>query len=540
MVAEPARRRTGPDPVELVHLEAEFHAPDWILGQSTIAELADGTLLCRCRRSGSDSLVRLAPGPAGADAPGWTLTTLEQPCVSLAGVAAADDGSNAYVLGATPSEAHCVLELSLGAREAPRRLSTGPSRRHDPRTVSVARPYVAAAGPRRVPGQVFAPASPDIEPEAPPPLVVFCHGGPTGSFEPGFDPVVQFFTSRGLAVAGVDYRGSSGYGREYRERLAGEWGVADVEDCAAFAQALATDGLVDGTRMAIRGTSAGGLTALGALVRTDLFAGAASWYGVTDLESLAADTHDFESRYLDSLVGPWPAARPLATGSARRSTMRTGSTVGSCSSRVQRTRSCRRTSRCGSPRCSASTESTAGWSSSRASPTASARPRRSRRASTRNFRSTRRSSGVDTSAFLDFRGGTLVCAVRRPAGPLGEAKTGRPLTPRSPRTVNPQVREVTRNAAARTRRTLRRLSPEWRDIVLYGASAAFAAVTAVAVSIPLYRQWGQMAVGPVRGRDGHRRVRRVAVVGVEVESRRRTGRAGKATLAAPRGSWRSS
>ena len=201
-----------------------------------------------------------------------------------------------------------MLELSLGGREAPRRISAGPGRRHDPRTISVAEPYVAAAGGRRVPGQVFAPASPDIEPEVPPPLVVFCHGGPTGSFEPGFDPVVQFFTSRGLAVAGVDYRGSSGYGREYRDLLAGQWGVADVEDCAAFAQALATEGLVDGTRMAIRGTSAGGLTALGALIRTDLFAGAASWYGVTDLESLAADTHDFESRYLDSLVGPWPGA----------------------------------------------------------------------------------------------------------------------------------------------------------------------------------------------------------------------------------------
>lgn len=296
------------EPFELVHLEAEFHAPDWILGQSTIAELADGTLLCRCRRSGSDSLVRLAPGPAGADAPGWTLTTLDQPCVSLTGVAAANDRSSAYLLGATPSEAHCVLELSLGETEPARRLSAEPGRRRDPRSISVARPFVARTGMHGVPGQVFAPASPHIVTEDSPPLVVFCHGGPTGSFEPGFDPVVQFFTSRGLAVAGVDYRGSSGYGREYRERLAGQWGVADVEDCVAFAQALAAEGLVDGSRMAIRGTSAGGLTALGALIRTDLFAGAASWYGVTDLESLATDTHDFESRYLDSLVGPWPGA----------------------------------------------------------------------------------------------------------------------------------------------------------------------------------------------------------------------------------------
>jgi dipeptidyl aminopeptidase/acylaminoacyl peptidase len=119
--------------------------------------------------------------------------------------------------------------------------------------------------------------------------------------------VIQFFTSRGLAVAAVDYRGSSGHGRTYRQRLRGRWGEADVDDCVNYARALERAGLVDGSRMAIRGTSAGGLTALGALVRADCFAGAASWYGVTDLEALVADTHDFESHYVDSLIGPWPA-----------------------------------------------------------------------------------------------------------------------------------------------------------------------------------------------------------------------------------------
>ncbi|MGH3579144.1 MAG: S9 family peptidase, partial [Mycobacterium sp.] len=135
-----------------------------------------------------------------------------------------------------------------------------------------------------------------------------CHGGPTASAEAGFDPVVQFFTSRGLAVAIVDYRGSSGYGRAFRQQLDGLWGEADVDDCVAYAGALDEAGLVDGGRMAIRGTSAGGLTALAALIRSTRFAGAAAWYGVTDLEALAADTHDFESRYVDSLVGPWPEA----------------------------------------------------------------------------------------------------------------------------------------------------------------------------------------------------------------------------------------
>jgi dipeptidyl aminopeptidase/acylaminoacyl peptidase len=139
--------------------------------------------------------------------------------------------------------------------------------------------------------------------------VVFCHGGPTSAAEGGLDPVVQFFTSRGLAVAAVNYRGSSGFGRAFRKQLDGLWGQADVDDCVQYAAALEGAGLVDGRRLAIRGSSAGGLTALGALIRSDRFAGAAAWYGVTDLEALAADTHDFESRYVDSLVGPWPEDR---------------------------------------------------------------------------------------------------------------------------------------------------------------------------------------------------------------------------------------
>jgi dipeptidyl aminopeptidase/acylaminoacyl peptidase len=112
-------------------------------------------------------------------------------------------------------------------------------------------------------------------------------------------------------VAAVNYRGSSGYGRPYRQSLQGLWGVADIDDCTAFADALAAAGRVDGTKMVIRGTSAGGLTALGALVRTDRFGGAASWYGITDLAALATDTHDFESRYMDGLIGALPAAADL-------------------------------------------------------------------------------------------------------------------------------------------------------------------------------------------------------------------------------------
>ena len=123
-----------------------------------------------------------------------------------------------------------------------------------------------------------------------------------------FDPFVQFWTTRGFAVADVDYRGSTGYGTAYRRRLNGEWGVVDVEDCAHVVRWLAARGRADGGRAVIRGGSAGGFTTLAALAFTDVFGAGASLYGVADLELLARDTHKFESRYLDGLVGPWPEA----------------------------------------------------------------------------------------------------------------------------------------------------------------------------------------------------------------------------------------
>jgi dipeptidyl aminopeptidase/acylaminoacyl peptidase len=122
---------------------------------------------------------------------------------------------------------------------------------------------------------------------------------------------VQFWTSRGFAVLDVDYGGSTGYGRAYRERLRGQWGVVDVEDCVNGARHLAASGRVDGRRMAIRGRSAGGYTTLAALTFRDVFATGASYYGIGDLEALAKDTHKFESRYLDGLIGPYPERRDL-------------------------------------------------------------------------------------------------------------------------------------------------------------------------------------------------------------------------------------
>ena len=147
-----------------------------------------------------------------------------------------------------------------------------------------------------------------------PPLIVRIHGGPTAAARAEFSPSVLFWTSRGFAVADVNYRGSTGYGRQYRDQLLGEWGVADVQDCIAAARFLAEQGLVDAARCVIRGGSAGGFTALAALCFQQqwgcagTFVAACSLYGVTDLAALAADTHKFESRYLDGLVGPLPEA----------------------------------------------------------------------------------------------------------------------------------------------------------------------------------------------------------------------------------------
>ena len=173
-----------------------------------------------------------------------------------------------------------------------------------------------STGGRTAHGQYFppVPAQPrDGEPiEAPdgeaPPLVVQVHGGPTAQAEGSFSLATQFWTSRGFAVFKVDYGGSTGYGRPYRRLLDGAWGIVDVEDAAAGARWLAQQSLADPSRTVITGGSAGGYTVLMSLATGDTFAAGASHYGVTDLAALARDTHKFESRYLDGLVGPWPQA----------------------------------------------------------------------------------------------------------------------------------------------------------------------------------------------------------------------------------------
>jgi dipeptidyl aminopeptidase/acylaminoacyl peptidase len=159
----------------------------------------------------------------------------------------------------------------------------------------------------------YAPRNPDYTGPSRerPPLIVVSHGGPTSAFSTELDWKYQYWTSRGIAVLLVNYGGSSGYGRAYRQRLDGQWGVVDVDDCVNGARYLVNTGEVDGNRLAIRGGSAGGYTTLCALTFRNVFKAGASHFGVSDLETFTKDTHKFESHYLERLVGPYPEKRDL-------------------------------------------------------------------------------------------------------------------------------------------------------------------------------------------------------------------------------------
>jgi len=286
---------------------AEFHGPDWVLGQTTMADLTDGTLVARMTASGRDSLLALTPGhgvdPLPAGAP------LGQPCVSISALCAHGDGL--AFIGSAPDTPPNVWLWTPGTTARPLRPTTG--RSLGAGDVAAGEPFsLTGRSGRTVHGTIYRPT---LEGTAgpvgqKPPLVTWCHGGPTSSCQAGFDLTLQFFTSRGFAVACVDYAGSSGYGRPYRCSLWGLWGVADAEDCLDAALYLAARGDIDARRMAVRGGSAGGMTALNALAAGEGFAACVSWYGVTDLLGLAATTHDFEAHYTDRLIGPLPDSGP--------------------------------------------------------------------------------------------------------------------------------------------------------------------------------------------------------------------------------------
>jgi dipeptidyl aminopeptidase/acylaminoacyl peptidase len=228
-------------------------------------------------------------------------------------VRAGEAGSGVVFRGSSPTEAACIVRLdpSTGMHEVLRRSG---DLEIDSGYLSVPEPVeFHTENGRTAHAFFYSPknrdyAAPDGEL---PPLLVMSHGGPTAASTTALDPGIQYWTSRGIAVLDVNYGGSTGYGREYRRRLEGAWGVVDVDDCANGAVYLAERGLVDGGRLMITGGSAGGYTTLCALSFRDTFAAGASHFGISDAEALARETHKFESRYLDRLIGPYPGRADL-------------------------------------------------------------------------------------------------------------------------------------------------------------------------------------------------------------------------------------
>lgn len=283
---------------------AEFTAPPWIFGLSTYAFESDERIWCAFTRHGQWKLGLL-------DTRARRLDSVDVPYTELSEVRM-HNGGLLFVAG-SPTEPAALMQLETESRrlEVIRRAS-GPL--VDAAFLSNPEPMEWPTGQGETAYGFFYPprngqvTAPDGER---PPLLVRSHGGPTAAASTAFNPGIQFWTSRGVAVLDVNYRGSTGYGRPYRDRLAGQWGVVDVEDCVNAARELVSRDLVDGRRLAIAGSSAGGLTTLCALTFHDCFTAGASSYGISDLEALARSTHKFESRYLEWLVGPYPERRDL-------------------------------------------------------------------------------------------------------------------------------------------------------------------------------------------------------------------------------------
>ncbi|MDB5968536.1 MAG: peptidase prolyl oligopeptidase active site region [Hydrocarboniphaga sp.] len=291
--------------IQALHpMEAEFGMPQWVFGLSLYGFDRAGRIVCAFRRRGDSQLATL-------DCDSGELTEIVTPYRDI-GELQVGDGFVVFV-GGSPTQAPVLVKLDLasGRIEVLRRASP----------LQIIEDYVSVpqaiefptTGGNTAHAYFYPPRNRDYElpPGVKPPLRVINHGGPTSATTATFNAAVQYWTSRGFAIVDVNYGGSSGYGRAYRQRLNGQWGVVDVDDAVNAARYLVERGLVDGDKLCIKGGSAGGYTTLAALTFRDTFKAGASYYGIGDLETLARDTHKFESRYMDSLVGPYPAMQSL-------------------------------------------------------------------------------------------------------------------------------------------------------------------------------------------------------------------------------------
>ncbi len=296
---------------QITRFDAEIGAPLWQLGVSSYVLLGDGRALVRTCRNAVDSLALVDLGSGAA-------TPLALPFVAYRSLGRLDAGT-AFAVAAAEDDLPALIgiELMTGEHAIVRRPSAAPPLPKAFVSHGEALEFPTEAGPGGAPRTAhaffFPPHNPGYAapPGELPPLIVTLHGGPTAHHSTDLHLAQQFFTTRGFAVVDVNYGGSTGYGRAYRERLRGNWGVVDLADTVAAVRFLVESGRVDRRRLVIRGGSAGGYTVLCALAFTDDFAAGINYFGVADPELLAAETHKFESRYLDSLVAPLPQGQAI-------------------------------------------------------------------------------------------------------------------------------------------------------------------------------------------------------------------------------------
>lgn len=283
----------------ICEMQAEFGRPQWIFGMSTYGFVSPDQIICTYTRDGIWHLATL-------DTVTRKLERIEIPYASITNLQAIPGG--VLFNASSPTESASIVRYDLAAgqfdvvcRSSEIEIDAGYF--SHPQAIEC-----PTEGGLSAYGFFYPPQNHDYTAPADelPPLLVISHGGPTSATSTAIDLEVQYWTSRGIAVLDVNYGGSSGYGRAYRQRLNSQWGVVDVDDCVNGARYLAEQGYVDANRLAIRGGSAGGYTTLSALTFRDVFKAGASYYGISDLEAMTRDTHKFESRYLDSLIGPYP------------------------------------------------------------------------------------------------------------------------------------------------------------------------------------------------------------------------------------------
>ena len=290
------------EPVCLI--DAEFGEPQWVFGNTLYGFDSGKQLICSYTKDGRSYVATL-------DTATGALEPIELPYSAISQLRTS--GGRVVLIAASPTEPASILSLDLATRDLTvlrrsRELTVDSGYLSVPRAIEFPTEHGLKAH-----GIFYAPRNRDyVGPtNERPPLLVMSHGGPTSASSASLKYAIQYWTSRGIAVLDVNYGGSTGYGREYRERLKGGWGIVDVDDCVNSARYLVEAGEVDGDRLAIRGGSAGGYTTLCALTFREVFKAGASHYGISDLEALAKDTHKFESRYLDGLIGPYPERRNL-------------------------------------------------------------------------------------------------------------------------------------------------------------------------------------------------------------------------------------